>query len=250
MQHAEELHAHPLLRQPDHRAAGLRHHRQRVRQGRTEPARPGQGGPRAPVWRALAIFGWPEMWNGERAAQADPRIRRRGSSPAGNSLQDSHRHGPRLSQPGRHRLLPEFRRLAMEGKFAIVMSMLNAYPLGDDLSQLDKWAARGVHVRLQLCRQQRLVFLPCRSSTTRRMPWAASPARQAGGRTAQRSRGDHRRLADVDQGPGTGRRPQPCAHRRLRRPRALVDIKRNLSDHEMQLIKGGVIQVVGFPPVR
>ncbi len=32
-------------------------------------------------------------------------------------------------------------------------------------------------------------------------------------------------------------------------PRALVDIKRNLSDHEMQLIKdsGGVIQVVGFP---
>ncbi|MDF5938930.1 membrane dipeptidase [Pseudomonas aeruginosa] len=29
-----------------------------------------------------------------------------------------------------------------------------------------------------------------------------------------------------------------------------MDIKRNLSDHEMQLIKdsGGVIQVVGFPP--
>ncbi|MBW6184411.1 dipeptidase, partial [Pseudomonas aeruginosa] len=41
----------------------------------------------------------------------------------------------------------------------------------------------------------------------------------------------------------------PLSPPRQTGPRALVDIKRNLSDHEMQLIKdsGGVIQVVGFP---
>lgn len=66
----------------------------------------------------------------------------------------------------------------MEGKFAIVMSMLNAYPLGDDLSQLDKWAARGVRMfgfNYVGNNDWSDSSVPCRSSTTRRMPWAASP---------------------------------------------------------------------------
>ncbi len=169
---------------------------------------------------ALAIFGWPEMWNGPNAPHKPT-----------PGFVDEARHQQEIrykiltgmvrdfpNQVGIAYSPEDFRRLAMEGKFAIVMSMLNAYPLGDDLSQLDKWAARGVRMfgfNYVGNNDWSDSSVPCRSSTTRRMPWAASPARQAGGRTAQRSRGDHRRLADVDQGPGTGRRPQPRAHRRL-----------------------------------
>ncbi|WP_411018640.1 membrane dipeptidase, partial [Salmonella sp. s29873] len=40
----------------------------------------------------------------------------------------------------------DFRRLYGEGKFAIFISMLNAYPLGTDLAQLDLWAARGMRM--------------------------------------------------------------------------------------------------------
>lgn len=141
----------------------------------------------------------------------------------------------------------------MEGKFAIVMSMLNAYPLGDDLSQLDKWAARGVHVRLQLCRQQRLVRL---------FPSLAILQRHGGcpgrplplGKQAVERLNDLGVIIDVsqmstkalEQVAALSRAPIVASHSA---PRALVDIKRNLSDHEMQLIKdsGGVIQVVGFP---
>lgn len=70
----------------------------------------------------------------------------------------------------------DFRRLAMEGKFAVVMSMLNAYPLGDDLSQLDRWAARGVRMfgfNYVGNNSWSDAARPCRSSTTRRTRWAA-----------------------------------------------------------------------------
>jgi tRNA(Leu) C34 or U34 (ribose-2'-O)-methylase TrmL len=40
----------------------------------------------------------------------------------------------------------DFRRLNGEGKFAVFISMLNAYPLGHDLSQLDLWAKRGMRM--------------------------------------------------------------------------------------------------------
>jgi microsomal dipeptidase-like Zn-dependent dipeptidase len=52
-----------------------------------------------------------------------------------------------LPQSGRHRLHPDdFRRLHGEGKFAIFISMLNAYPLGHDLNLLDLWTARGMRM--------------------------------------------------------------------------------------------------------
>ncbi|WP_173335983.1 membrane dipeptidase, partial [Pseudomonas viridiflava] len=40
----------------------------------------------------------------------------------------------------------DMRRLHGEGKFAIFISMLNAYPLGDDLNLLDHWTARGMRM--------------------------------------------------------------------------------------------------------
>ncbi|EIU7194440.1 pyoverdine-tailoring dipeptidase-like protein PvdM, partial [Pseudomonas aeruginosa] len=97
---------------------------------------------------ALAIFGWPEMWNGPNAPHKPT-----------PGFVDEARHQQEIrykiltgmvrdfpNQVGIAYSPEDYRRLAMEGKFAIVMSMLNAYPLGDDLSQLDKWAARGVRM--------------------------------------------------------------------------------------------------------
>ena len=40
----------------------------------------------------------------------------------------------------------DVRRIAKEGKFAVIISMLNDYPLGTDLSQLDRWHDRGVRI--------------------------------------------------------------------------------------------------------
>src|SRR5262249_37754177 len=40
----------------------------------------------------------------------------------------------------------DVRRIAGQGKFAVVISLLNAYPLGADLSQIDEWYKRGVRI--------------------------------------------------------------------------------------------------------
>src|SRR6204780_605450 len=40
----------------------------------------------------------------------------------------------------------DVRRLAAQGKFAVVISLLNAYPLGSDLAQIDDWYKRGVRI--------------------------------------------------------------------------------------------------------
>src|SRR5258708_67329 len=40
----------------------------------------------------------------------------------------------------------DVKRIAAQGKFAIAISMLNAYPLGTDLSQIDAWYDKGVRI--------------------------------------------------------------------------------------------------------
>jgi membrane dipeptidase len=40
----------------------------------------------------------------------------------------------------------DVRRIAAQGRFAVVVSLLNAYPLGSDLSQMDAWYQRGVRI--------------------------------------------------------------------------------------------------------
>ena len=41
---------------------------------------------------------------------------------------------------------PDVRRIVASGKFAVVESLLNAWPLGDDLDAFDRWHARGVSI--------------------------------------------------------------------------------------------------------
>lgn len=131
--------------------------------------------------------------------------------------------------------------------------MLNAYPLGHDLNQLDLWAARGMRM---------FGFSYTGNNdwadSSRPLPFFNDTADALGGLSplgeqAVKRLNDLGVIIDVSQMSTLAledvarlsRAPMVASHSA---PRALVDIPRNLSDKEMQLIRdsGGVIQVVGF----
>ncbi|MEG5263639.1 pyoverdine-tailoring dipeptidase-like protein PvdM [Pseudomonas sp. JDS28PS106] len=205
---------------------------------------------------ALTVFGWPEIWNGPNAPHR----------PTAGFVEEA-----RMQQEVRYKIItglvrdfphqvgiaytPEdMRRLHGEGKFAIFISMLNAYPLGDDLSQLDLWTARGM-------RMFGFSYVGNNSwaDSSRPLPFFNdSPDALGGlseiGQQAVRRLNDLGVIIDVSQMSSKAleqvarlsRTPMVASHSA---PRALVDIPRNLSDEEMQLIKqsGGVVQIVAFP---
>jgi len=204
---------------------------------------------------ALTIFGWPEIWNGPNA----PHRPTPGFVDAARQEQEARykiisgmvRDFP--NQVGIAYTPDDFRRLNGEGKFAIFISMLNAYPLGHDLSQLDLWAARGMRM---------FGFSYTGNNdwadSSRPLPFFNDTADALGGLSplgeqAVKRLNDLGVIIDVSQMSTLAledvarltRAPMVASHSA---PRALVDIPRNLSDKEMQLIKdsGGVIQVVGF----
>lgn len=147
----------------------------------------------------------------------------------------------------------DMRRLHGEGKFAVFLSMLNAYALGDDVDQLDRWAARGV-------RMFGFSYVGNNSwaDSSRPLPFfndtadALDGLSPVGKRAVQRLN-DLGVIIDVSQmsskalaqAVALSRAPVVASHSA---PRAMVDIKRNLSDKELQLIKdsGGVVQLVAF----
>ena len=204
---------------------------------------------------ALTIFGWPEIWNGPNAPHR----------PTAGFVEAA-----RNEQQVRYQIISamvrdfpnqvaiaytpdDFRRLHGEGKFAIFISMLNAYPLGNDLDQLDKWAARGM-------RMFGFSYVGNNdwADSSRPLPFfndtadALNGLSETGKQAVQRlndlgviidvSQMSSKALEQVSQ---LSRTPMVASHSA---PRALVDIPRNLSDREMQLIKnsGGVVQIVGF----
>jgi microsomal dipeptidase-like Zn-dependent dipeptidase len=205
---------------------------------------------------ALTVFGWPEIWNGPNAPHRP--------TPA---FVDEARHQQELrykiitglvrdfpNQVGIAYTPADYRRLAGEGKFAIVISMLNAYPLGDDLSLLDSWAARGM-------RMFGFSYVGNNSwaDSSRPLPFFNDSADALGGLSplgeqAVARLNDLGVIIDVSQMSTLAledvarlsRTPMVASHSV---PRAFVDIPRNLSDQEMQLIKtsDGVVQIVGFP---
>ncbi|PHN54238.1 peptidase M19 [Pseudomonas sp. ICMP 8385] len=204
---------------------------------------------------ALTIFGWPEMWNGDNAPHR----------PTAGFVEEA-----RNQQEVRYKIISgmvrdfpnqvaiaytpdDFRRLHGEGKFAIFISMLNAYPLGNDLNLLDIWAARGM-------RMFGFSYIGNNSwaDSSRPLPFFNdSPDALNGlsdiGQQAVHRLNDLGVIIDVsqmstqalEQVAQLSRTPMVASHSA---PRASVDIPRNLSDKEMQLIKnsGGVVQVVGF----
>ncbi|WP_263139946.1 pyoverdine-tailoring dipeptidase-like protein PvdM [Pseudomonas sp. RIT-PI-AD] len=204
---------------------------------------------------ALTVFGWPELWNGPNAPHR----------PTPGFVEEA-----RHQQEMRYRIITgiardfphqvgiaytpdDFRRLAGEGKFALFISMLNAYPLGDDLDQLDKWAARGMRMfgfsyvgNNDWADSSRP--LPFFNDSPDALDGLSPIGRQAVGRL-----NDLGVIIDVsqmsskalEQVVALSRAPVVASHSAVR---ALVDIPRNLSDRELQLIKnsGGVVQIVGF----
>ncbi|WP_122596168.1 membrane dipeptidase, partial [Pseudomonas viridiflava] len=205
---------------------------------------------------ALTVFGWPEIWNGPNAPHR----------PTPGFVDEA-----RQQQEVRYKIITgmvrdfpnqvgiaytpdDMRRLQGEGKFAIFISMLNAYPLGKDLDALDRWTARGM-------RMFGFSYVGNNSwaDSSRPLPFLNDTPDALGGlsdigKQAVQRLNDLGVIIDVSQMSSKAleqvsqlsRTPMVASHSA---PRALVDIPRNLSDEEMQLIKhsGGVVQVVAFP---
>ncbi|UUQ65878.1 pyoverdine-tailoring dipeptidase-like protein PvdM [Pseudomonas fuscovaginae UPB0736] len=205
---------------------------------------------------ALTVFGWPEIWNGPNAPHR----------PTAGFVDEA-----RKQQEVRYKIITgivrdfpnqvgiaytpdDMRRLHGEGKFAIFISMLNAYPLGHDLSLLDTWAARGM-------RMFGFSYVGNNdwADSSRPLPFLNDTPDALGGlsdigKQAVQRLNDLGVIIDVsqmstkalEQVSQLSRTPMVASHSA---PRALVDIPRNLSDQEMQLIKnsGGVVQIVAFP---
>ncbi|NQZ23485.1 MAG: membrane dipeptidase [Colwellia sp.] len=204
---------------------------------------------------ALTILGWPEIWNGDNAPHR----------PTLGMLEEA-----RQQQEVRYKIITnivrdypdqvdiaytaaDFRRLFNEKKFAIIISMLNAYPLANDISQLDKWAARGMRVF-----GFSYVGNNSWSDSSRPMPFFNDTADALDGLSVTGQKAVHRLndlgvVIDVSQMSSKAvtsvsklsRAPIIASHSAMR---GIVDIPRNISDKELQLIKntGGMVHVVGF----
>ena len=205
---------------------------------------------------ALTIFGWTEIWNGSNAPH----------KPTDGFVEEA-RHEQEVrykiisgmvrdfpNQVGIAYTPDDMRRLHGEGKFAIFISMLNAYPLGNDLNQLDLWAARGMRMF-----GFSYIGNNAWSDSSRPLPFFNDSTDALEGLSPIGQQAVHRLndlgvIIDVSQMSTKAlqqvaqlsRTPMVASHSA---PRASVDIPRNLSDKELQLIKnsGGVVQVVGFP---
>ncbi|MCK6190109.1 dipeptidase [Pseudomonas sp. EYE_354] len=205
---------------------------------------------------ALTIFGWPEIWSGpnapHRPTEGFVEEARHEQEVRYKIISGMVRDFP--NQVGIAYTPDDFRRLHGEGKFAIFISMLNAYPLGDDLNQLDLWAARGM-------RMFGFSYIGNNtwSDSSRPLPFFNDSPDALDGLSAIGKQAVHRLndlgvIIDVsqmstkalEQVAQLSRTPMVASHSA---PRAAVDIPRNLSDKELQLIKnsGGVVQVVAFP---
>lgn len=147
----------------------------------------------------------------------------------------------------------EVRNLAKQGKFAVVISFLNAFPLGKDLSQIDAWYDRGVRI---------FGFNHAGNND-----WADSSRPVSGfgdkpdeigglsdlGKQAVAKLNEKGLLIDVSQLSTKAlfdtlsitKAPVAATHSAIK---GIVDNSRNLSDEELKAIakKGGVVQIVAF----
>jgi membrane dipeptidase len=204
---------------------------------------------------ALTIFAWPESWTGNngphRPTDGFVDAARHTQEVRYNAITAMIRDFP--NQVGIAYTPQDMRRLHGEGKFAVFISMLNAYALGDDIDLLDKWAARGV-------RMFGFSYVGNNSwaDSSRPLPFFNDTVDALGGlsplgRQAVQRLNDLGVIIDVSQMSDQAlsqvaqlsRAPLVASHSA---PRAAVDIPRNLSDKDMQLIKdsGGVVQIVAF----
>jgi membrane dipeptidase len=147
----------------------------------------------------------------------------------------------------------DVRRIAAQGKFAVVISILNAYPLGSGLSQLDEWYKRGVRILGYTHAGNNDWSDSSRPSTALK-----DKPEEHGGLTDLGKKGVARlnelgMLIDVSQLTTAAlkqvlsltKAPVVASHSGIK---AIVDSPRNLRDEELELVRknGGVVQVVAF----
>ncbi|MFK4754346.1 dipeptidase [Oceanobacter antarcticus] len=204
---------------------------------------------------ALTIFAWPEMWNGPNgphrptpgmveSARHEQEVRYR-------IIQNIARDYP--NRAGIAYNPEDFYRLVDEGKFAIVISMLNAYPLGEDISLLDHWAARGMRMfGFSFTGNNAWADSSRPMAFFNDTPDALGGLSELGKQAVKRLNGlgviidvSQMSTSAVEQVAQLTQAPIVASHSAVR---GIVDIPRNLSDRELHLIKdtGGVVQIVGF----
>jgi membrane dipeptidase len=147
----------------------------------------------------------------------------------------------------------DVRRISGQGKFAVVLSLLNAYPLGTDLAQIDEWYRRGVRIFGYTHAGHNQWADSSRPSQA-----FGDPPEEHGGLSDLGKQGIARLnelgvLIDVSQLTTSSlkqvlsltKAPVAATHSGVK---GLVDSPRNLTDEELELIKknGGVVQVVAF----
>jgi membrane dipeptidase len=147
----------------------------------------------------------------------------------------------------------DVRRIAAQGKFAVVISLLNAYPLGSDVSQIDEWYMRGVRIFGYVHAGHN----DWADSSRPNKNLGNGPEEHGGlssiGKQGIARLNDLGMLIDVSQLSTPAfkqvlsltRAPVAATHSGVK---GIVDVSRNLSDEELELIKknNGVIQIVAF----
>jgi membrane dipeptidase len=147
----------------------------------------------------------------------------------------------------------DVRRIAGQGKFAVAISLLNAYPLGNDVSQIDVWYKRGVRIFGYVHAGHN----DWADSSRPNKSLGNAPEEHGGlssiGKQGVARLNDLGMLIDVSQLTTPAfkqvlsltRAPVAATHSGVK---AIVDVSRNLSDEELELLKknGGVIQIVAF----
>ncbi|MBK4998711.1 membrane dipeptidase [Pseudomonas sp. S31] len=204
---------------------------------------------------SIALWSWPEFWSGPNW----PHRPTEGFQAAmANELEVRYKIVTGIArdfpnQAGIAYSPADFRRLAGEGKFAIILSMLNAAPLGDDIDKLDLWAARGVRV-----------FGPgyvgnnSWVDSARPLPFLGDSVDPLGGlsdigRRAVAKLNDLGIVIDVSQMSSQAlaqvaklsRAPVIASHTGVQ---GMMDIRRNLSDADLAAIKAtdGVVNIVAY----
>jgi microsomal dipeptidase-like Zn-dependent dipeptidase len=147
----------------------------------------------------------------------------------------------------------DVRRLAAQGKFAVVISMLNAYPMGSDLAQIDEWYQRGVRILGYTHAGHNDWSDSSRPSKALNDPPEEHHGLSDLGKQGIAKLNDLGVLIDVSQLTTPAlkqvlsltRAPVVASHSGIK---AIVNVSRNLSDEELELIRknGGVVQVVAF----
>src|SRR5580692_2039676 len=147
----------------------------------------------------------------------------------------------------------DVRRIASEGKFAVAISLLNAYPLGSDLSQIDEWYKRGVRIFGYVHAGHNDW-----ADSSRPNQKLGNATEEHGGLSELGKQGVARLnqlgvLIDVSQLSSPAfqqvlsltKAPVAASHSGIK---SIVNVGRNLSDEELELIRknGGVVQIVAF----